>query len=183
MLRQCFPESEAEAQTRKLLRESGTFLKEMGHLAMEENMNQRTKSLWVPAFVMLAAYTLLFVVFVRLGGFAADPVLLLSGKVLLLILFGAVGAWWARSLGATRTQRLLVGVAPALMTLVTFLIAFPVHAVQSGRSLQAAGDGQALEMVVSGILIPAAALLLGAWPFLKDAQRKPGAGSGRLAGA
>lgn len=182
VLRQRLPDEEAEREAGKLLNESKAFVKEIGNLEKEERMNQRTQSLWVPGFVMLAAYTLLFVALVRWGAYASDLRLLFFGKVALLVVFGAVGAWWARSLGATPLQRALVGVAPGIMTIASFLIAFPVHAWKSGSFSTGVG-GQGAALLLDGIVIPMAALIIGALPFLKGGVGKAEVKSRGLAGA
>lgn len=113
-LRERLPEEEAQRHALNLLAGSDVLIREIRSAEKEDPMNQRTRALWLPGLVMLVVYTLLFVAFVRsTGHLLLDPRFVFYGKLVLLLIFGAVGACWARALGATPVQRAMVSVSPS----------------------------------------------------------------------
>jgi hypothetical protein len=136
----------------------------------------RAKSLWLPGLVTSLVSMGMLQVFDRMGvkpftlriGPAAPHYLVLNGFwMLALPALGALGAWWSMRAGGGPRERALAGIFPA--SPVAFLIvgAFPVAAfVDSHVPLRLLLSGVAVAFL-NWTLIPAAALFLGALPFLK----------------
>lgn len=170
MLCERLPEEEARQRVLNLLAESQGLIQEIGSAEKENAMNQSTRALWLPGLVMLAVYSLLAV---ALGAYVAQtgprvgPQSVLAAGMMVFLTMGAVGAWWARSNGATRGQRVIVSIFPVLMPLAGLLVVGPVYALLQGRALfPPHWGGEVLNFVIKGVAIPAAGLLLGALPFL-----------------
>ena len=133
-------------------------------------MNNRTKSLWLPALLCLLGASGLLMALQRAG---FQPRLVWFGHMAMLFywpwlaglpLFGAVGAYFSQRAQGTFRARLTAGLAPAFVVLVTFCIILPVGLARDGVSVLAY-FGLA---VANWVAIPCLALLLGALPFLRE---------------
>jgi hypothetical protein len=139
-------------------------------------LNQRTRSLWLPAIVNLTLMGALLFTLDRLN--LEEPGIATAGNIakafrapwmLALPVLGAVGALLAKRARASRAERLIAGLAPSLVWLVVvamtgLIFAFAPHDF-SGVSL----NDLALS-AVGLVIIPGFALLLGALPFLRDSK-------------
>lgn len=139
--------------------------------ATEANrLNQRTRSLWLPALTTFfgASVTLMLCQLFRL-----QPQIVSIGKIpmwfywpwlAMLPAFGAFGACLSRRAHASISTRLAAGLSPALIMLTVMLIVLPWGLVLDGLHffiLVSFGLGLA-----NWVALPAFALLLGALPFL-----------------
>jgi len=140
----------------------------------EDSMNDRTRNLWLPGMVSLLGASVLLMTMQRVG---LRPRLVWMGNVAMLFywpwlaglpVFGALGAYLARRADAPIWARLAAGLSPALVLLGTMLLILPWGLAIDGFSLlRLAYFGLA---VANWVILPGAALLLGAIPFL---QPKP----------
>jgi hypothetical protein len=152
--------------------------------ATESNrLSHRTKSLWLPGFISLAVATLfLFAeefVLTRdpsfdMADLSLHPQHVASGLPLWLygawlvaqVLCGALGAFFSRRGGGSIVARIVAGAFPALMMLVVLALVIPIGVVFYVLSHPSV---IALVMLIwaGG---PAVALLIGALPFLREAD-------------
>ncbi len=149
---------------------------------MEGHMNDRVRSLWIPgAFMLLAAFALWRVLLV--AGFAPSMIVLNQQKLTFLFLYypwliglpllGAAGAYWARRAGARPAHRVLVSLFPALGASLVFALGLLIQLITNATNLAKNIAGLTL-IIVSFVVIPAAALLLGALPFLGNSAGPSG---------
>lgn len=145
----------------------------------EDEMNQRTKAVWIPGLVtgVLASGVLALL---QVWGVRPHIVWMRSGLALLFYipwlvaqpLFGAAGAYVSRRLGGTRNERLVAATFPSIATLFTFCV---MLAIMAGLNIFTLGDpithfrfvGLALYILLWAV-IPGLALALGAVPFLRN---------------
>ncbi len=156
----------------------------------EGTMNDRTKRLWLPGCIILLASALALALF-DFAGFSpyfprawasnvgAEPFLHYSLMIYLpwlcvLPFLGAAGAYWSRRTGSGPALRIAVGIFPAFVFLATFLVWVPIcvaiDALPPAKIFLPAFAG----LILSWVVIPGAALLLGVLPFLRGsrAQRR-----------
>jgi len=150
----------------------------------ENNMNDRTKRLWLPGCIILLASTLALAL-LQLAGFSpyfprawdgnasTEPLLHNSLMIFLpwlcvLPFLGAAGAYWSRRAGSGPALRIAVGIFPAFVFLSTFLVWVPtcaaIGALPAAKIFLPALAG----LILSWVVIPGAALLLGVLPFLRS---------------
>jgi hypothetical protein len=134
-------------------------------------MNHRTKSLWLPALITLlgASVSLAATQFMGL-----QPQQVWVGNMGMsfywpwlgsLPIFGAVGAYMSRRAAGQTSMRLAAGLAPALVMLVVMFLILPWGFFLDGfHFFRLVHFGLGL---INWVGIPAAALLLGALPFLR----------------
>ena len=134
-------------------------------------MNYRTKSLWLPALITLlgASVSLAATQFVGL-----QPQQVWVGNIGMtfywswlasLPLFGALGTYMSRRAAGQTPMRLGAGLAPALVMLVVMFLILPWGFFLDGfHFFRLVHFGLGL---INWVAIPAAALLLGALPFLR----------------
>ena len=141
----------------------------------EDTMNQRVKSLWIPGLAMLSISLLTSVLpgmglahmFRHQFLFGSNISLLIDIPWLLsLPLVGALGAFWSRQMGGSMATRLAVCQFPIIITFVIFFVVLPLAFLWDPGMRILRLDFLAT-YGVSVVLIPSAALLLGALPFLK----------------
>lgn len=134
----------------------------------EKNMNARTKSLWLPGLVSLAAANGLLMVFWRTG---LTPQFYKQGSLIMplhipwllaLPFIGAAGAYLSRRAGGARLARLAAGLFPFLVLLGVSCIGFVALLISGHLFLQ----GIAMTVLLM-IVLPGLALLLGVLPFLR----------------
>jgi len=151
------------------------------------NLNERTKRLWLPGFASMTAAGLFFLAasivsdpsrFTSEIGLRPQSLRVESGPgrtfyiswVAAHILFGAVGAYMSRRAGGTRTARILAGMFPALAMFFICGIVIPISAF-AGHNLFVERHPTTLllgMMIWAGI--PGIALLAGAAPFLNQTR-------------
>ena len=155
-------------------------------------MNERTKNLWLPGMAMLFLSSVLLMFITRYGPLPVSvwldsrvPLLLYVPWLAALPAFGALGAYWSRRMGGPVRARIAAGVFPVLMLAAAFCLLLPVAILVQGHGLRAmqwktfgAPFLSALVIFLLGwVVIPGAALLLGALPFLKNhSAQSPQAG-------
>ncbi|HSZ00398.1 MAG TPA: hypothetical protein VK788_12935 [Terriglobales bacterium] len=139
----------------------------------EELMNPRTKQLWLPSLVSLTAAmgSLMILILISLQPrfLGRSPLQMVLLPWLALLPFcGAAGAWLSRRGGADLVARVVSGLFPmiVLFSLVGTLIVTRLI-VLARPHLPFISIWIAL-----GIILPSAALLIGAAPFLKATKSK-----------
>lgn len=137
----------------------------------EGRMNYRTKTLWLPTFLTLlgASVSLAATQFIGL-----QPQQIWVGKMGMtfywpwlasLPIFGAVGAYMSRKAAGQIPICLVAGLSPALVMLVVMFLILPWGLFLDGlHFFRLVHFGLGL---INWVGIPAAALLLGALPFLR----------------
>ncbi|MGC1106213.1 MAG: hypothetical protein WA876_06720 [Candidatus Acidiferrales bacterium] len=148
----------------------------------ENNMNDRTKRFWLPGCIILLASAAALALFdfagfspyfprAWVGNVGAEPFLHDSLMIYVpwlcvLPFLGAAGAYWSRRTGGAPALRIAVGIFPAFVFLATFLVWVPlcvaIGALPPGKIFLPAFAG----LILSWVVIPGAALLLGVLPFL-----------------
>jgi hypothetical protein len=142
----------------------------------EDPMNDRIKSLWLPAMVNLLAAMLVLMLMQKMG---TQPRLVwvdaAGGKfamtfyfpwLVTLPFFGAAGAYLARRAQGKTLARLAAGLSPGLTLIGLITLIAPWGLFIDGLSVYR------LVMIAAGIftwgVLPSIALLLGALPFLRQ---------------
>ncbi len=146
----------------------------------EDPMNERTRTMWLPAMASLAGAALLLLIVQKLGvqprvGWVQDTAQQKMAMVfylpwlIALPVFGALGALLAGRSQASKLHRVIAGTAPALAMLGSFAVLLPVSLVLD-RTAHLSGFpwGYFALTVLNWVGLPALALLLGALPFLRD---------------
>lgn len=162
--------------------------------ARKENiMNDRTKRIWLPAFVVLSG-SVLAEALCQIAGFSpyfprawarnASSEAFLHHSLMIyfpwlcvLPFLAAAGAYWSRRAGGGTAQRLVAGLFPALVFLFTFSIIFPVSLAIGSLPPMKIFLPALTGNIISWVVIPGAALLLGVLPFLSDPKSSPGMNS------
>lgn len=144
------------------------------------NLNDRVKRLWLPGLTMLLASAATLAIFQIAGlrpyfqtvwfrGDSMTPHSVYSYLTIyvpwlcVLPFLGAAGAYWSRRAGSSRAIQVAAGVFPVLVFLAIFLVICPFSFAFDGLPVASAFVGALLSWVV----IPGAALLLGILPFLR----------------
>lgn len=144
-------------------------------------MNYRTRTLWLPGMIMLLGASLALMIFVRIGfreslTWRAGPfVLWFYGPWLAsLTIVGAAGGFLSRRGGASIWTRSAVAIPPALLIAICMCIFSDLSALISHLSLIFTRFWWLyLTMAVANwVVLPGAALLLGAAPFLRAPLRQ-----------
>lgn len=167
-------EANALAKTLQELDDCGRLAKAIRRKSREAVMNNRTKTLWIPAMITLLGASLSLMILQKTG---FRPNLIWKGPIAVLFylpwlaslpLPGAAGAYLAQREHARISRRLLVAMSPALLLLVVMSIILPLEMIVDGfwwfRLVYFA------VAVVNWVVVPGAALLLGAVPFLRAAS-------------
>lgn len=139
----------------------------------EELMNYRTRSLWIPAMASLLGASVAMTS-LQFAGLRAQVVRTGSVEMffywswlVVLPLCGALGAYLSRRAGASILTRLSAALAPVLWLLAICTITEPIDLAVSGiGQLRYFGYG-----VAEWVVVPGAALLAGAAPFLRGAMQ------------
>jgi hypothetical protein len=147
----------------------------------EGSMNARTRSFWLPALASLLASSLfLFVLtelsmqpplLVRLTFSAARSVY--AVWIIGQIAFGSLGAFLSRRVGGSRTARIVAATFPAIVMLASCAIVIPVSALMEHNEFIFHDPGRLWWGTFLWAVVPAATLLLGAAPFLKEPAKRP----------
>ena len=158
----------------------------------ERNMNYRTKVLWLPALGALTLSSLLLALFqfsglvprfYWLNGIGGYPFYTIYLPWLIALpIVGAVAACWSQRAGGKLSHRLLAALAPPIgllsFILIVSFLSLPIvlfvslrHPVNghshAGLSFYLTGFWT---LLVSWMLLPGIALILGAVPFLRNPQ-------------
>ena len=150
--------------------------------AKEESMNERIRQFWLPGLASLLAASVFLAVFARVT-YMPHMLVVRSGAALLLYpawlatqpIFGAIGAYFSRRAGGKRLTRIFAALSPSLALAALICVSIIVQIAMAGLgkptdigSMGAAGFARALFFA---IVIPSAALLLGALPFLRTSGK------------
>ena len=151
------------------------------------NLNDRVKRLWLPGLSILLAsagsLTILqlagFRPYFQTVWFRGDSITPHSVYAYLMFylpwlcvlpFLGAASAYWSRRVGSGRAARLAVGLFPVLVFLAIFLVFVPAS-LAMGKLPPAEEFIPAFAgLIVSWVVIPGAALLLGVLPFLRSSE-------------
>jgi hypothetical protein len=179
--------SDVEAANRALLNVSDwTAFRCDIRLAMEgeDQMNHRTRSLWIPGLATLTS-SMLWLWGIQLTGF--QPYFF-SGEsiaaaywpwLVVLPAMGAFGAWCSRRAGGKRWERLLAALFPAASFTAFMVMVLPValvvdRQVVTSHLLHLGGYFWAW------VIVPGLMLFLGAFPFLRNASGNPSVSGGTV---
>ena len=153
------------------------------------NLNDRVKRLWLPGLTMLLTSAASLTIFQIAGlrpyfqtvwfrGDSMTPHSVYSYLTIyvpwlcVLPFLAAAGTYWSQRAGSARTVRVAVGLFPALVFLAVFVLILPwsfaVDGIPEAKTFLAEFAGALL----SWVIIPGAALLLGAAPFLRRSDRQ-----------
>ncbi len=149
--------------------------REIRHATGEDPMNERTKRLWLPGMVTLLLSSVLLMYVTHYGPLpqfvwvdSQMPLLLYVPWLVTLPAFGALGAFWSRRAGGRVRARIAAGVFPVLMLVGAFCLILPI-AILFDRNIAFSMFVKSFGLMLLGwVLIPGAALLLGALPFLRN---------------
>jgi hypothetical protein len=147
----------------------------------EEEMNQRTRSVWIPGMVSLIAASGALAM-LEVWGVRPQTVSMWSGLQMLIYIpwiiaqpaFGATGAYLSRRLGGSRNERVIAGIFPSIAMLLAFCA---IVAVVMALNIFGIGDHISRFTLVAlalyilfWVVIPATALAVGVIPFLREAS-------------
>jgi len=138
-------------------------------------LNQRTKSLWLPALTTFFGASLSLMLCQFLG---MRPRILWVGEnaviwlywpwLLTLPIFGAAGAHLSSRAHGPVSVRITAGLSPALIMLIVMLLILPFGlAIDGFHFFHLVGFGL---LLIGWVAIPASALLIGAAPFLRRSE-------------
>jgi hypothetical protein len=146
----------------------------------ENEMNQRTKAVWIPGLISLTVASGVLAL-LQVWGVRPHIVWTRSGLALLFYIpwlaaqpvFGAAGAYLSRRLGGTRTERLVAAIFPSIAMFLAFCGLLAILAVLNvfgiGDHISAMNVIRFLELYGSlWVVVPGFALALGALPFLAE---------------
>ncbi len=147
----------------------------------EDDMNTRTKNLWFPGLVSgVATMGSLFIL--SRAGF--QPRTFSVGSfgwlqlyipwLLVLPMFGALGAYLSRRAEGQRLTRLAAALFPAIVMLEVLCLALAVSAIFDHQLHSPTFPNRIAMVIFNWVVLPCVPLLLGALPFLGASQlRKP----------
>ena len=138
-------------------------------------MNRRTKTLWLPGMVTLLGASLSLMIFQQSGTHpsywtwkGAIVLMFYWPWLALLPLCGAAGAYLGKHAHAQLGTRVAVATSPALLLLIVMCGILPLEMIADGFSwFRVVYFAVA---IVNWVVIPAAALLFGAAPFLRHSR-------------
>jgi hypothetical protein len=149
--------------------------REIRRATEEDPMNERTKNLWLPGMVTLFFSSVLLMYITRHGPLPVFvwvdprvPLLLYVPWLVMLPVFGAAGAYWSRRAGGQVRARIAAGIFPVLMLAAAFIVILPIAIIFDGRGWHVHQWKAFAGLILGWMLIPGAALLLGALPFLRN---------------
>ncbi|HEV2341629.1 MAG TPA: permease prefix domain 1-containing protein [Candidatus Acidoferrales bacterium] len=148
----------------------------------EDSVTQRTKSLWIPGFSMVAVMLLGLI-----GAFRANMYpygLIVTSDYSLLIyvpwlaslpLIGALGAYWSRRSGGGSSTGLRASLIPVAVLISMFLLSTPVTVFWIFRSVLSVGRQLAYlgSCSLHWVVYPSLLLLFGALPFPRGIKNQP----------
>jgi hypothetical protein len=165
-------ESAAAEATLQEVEDWRTLAAEICRAKSEEDlMNHRTKSLWLPALAAFlgASVSLMLCQFLgmqpRIVWVRHDAMWFYWPWIATLPILGAVGAYLSQRAQGPTVVRLAAGLSPALIMLTVLSLILPFGiAIDGFHFFQLVAFGLCL---INWVAIPAAAVLLGAAPFLR----------------
>jgi hypothetical protein len=142
----------------------------------EGPMNARTRSLWLPALASLFGSSLFLFFLTEISLRPPLLVRLHSDSTQWLytvwligqIGFGALGAFLSRRVGGSRFARTVAATFPAIVMLASCAIVIPASALMDHNDFIFHNPGRLWWGMFLWAVVPAATLLLGAAPFLKE---------------
>ncbi|HKF52880.1 MAG TPA: hypothetical protein VKB26_11250 [Candidatus Acidoferrales bacterium] len=152
----------------------------LGRARKENIMNDRTKGLWLPGSVILVVTVVCLVICEIFGvqpyiaahfGSAANYSRVEIYPWLLVLPFlGAASAYFSRRAGSGCALRVTAGIFPVLVFFVGIVIVVPLSFGINGVKATAETFPSLAAGVLSIVVIPGLALLLGVLPFLRDSN-------------
>lgn len=150
------------------------------------HLNQRTRRFWLPGFVSLTAFSILFL----FSDTLCDPSLFFRQVTLnpqdllrwnsraphwfyLVWLFtqvalGALGALFSARLGGSRTARIAAGALPAIVIVGTYAALVPITNRIAGTAFTSPLPAYLASAMLVWVAVPAIAVCAGALPFLRE---------------
>jgi hypothetical protein len=155
-----------------LLSGATPFLGLRRSIAGKEIMNPRTKALWLPGLISLAAAMIVFTISTRVGlqprflAHGLSNAVTYLGWLIPLPFCGAIGASLSRRGGGQRLARLVAGLFPAIAmaALVGFLMLICQIVLAKPQGLNF------IRGLFFGLILPGVALWLGTIPFLTTSR-------------
>ena len=147
-----------------------------------QTMNKRVKAMWLPGFTIffLAVWAEYLLEGAGLQASVAWPGadfsvrLMHPAALLTAALLGAGGGAWSRWMGGGRWLRLQTGLLPGQILLFVFLFLFlPFRLMDPDTSFSGMLFAELAATLVGMVLIPGAAILLGALPFFFIESTEP----------
>ena len=144
----------------------------------ENEMNHRTKAVWIPGLISLTAASAVLAL-MQVWGLRPHIVWARSGLALLFYVpwlaaqpaFGAIGAYISRRNGGDWRERLTAGVLPSAAMVATFCVVacieIAVNAITNGHEITLIGLSS---YIVAWSVVPGFGLTLGALPFLRNVR-------------
>ena len=145
----------------------------------EAKMNYRTKTLWLPGILALVLADSLFGFLISLGfqirfTRMTNPAIMFSLPwILALPVISALGALTSRLLGGRRRESLLAGLSPAATMLALFIFLSPLSLIIDPNVPWAVLLSGFVGAVLAWVIIPGAALLVGALPMALARRHGP----------
>jgi hypothetical protein len=149
----------------------------------KEMLKQRIQRLWLPGIVPMILAMGILCVGLRTGLNPRTveispraPALLYLAWLLILPGMGALAAYWSRRAGGSVANRAAAALFTSLTMLAIFLVVL-IHTVfEDDHMIDRLAKASSVFMSlmsssIGGILLPAIALLAGAWPFLRDTRK------------
>jgi hypothetical protein len=139
----------------------------------EENMNYRTKVMWLPALctftLSMGLLALLQVCGLRPSFFQWSRYMPIHIPWLIALpIIGAIGAYWSKRAGGGLWQRLLVSQAPTIFWFSVLLVVLAISLVTARRVPLSLRVNALVTYIVAYVLLPSLALFIGAAPFLRE---------------
>ena len=148
----------------------------------ENNMTQRTKSLWIPGFSMVAVMLLGLIGAFRVNMYPYGLIVTSDYSLLIYVpwlaslpLIGALGAYWSRRSGGGSSTGLRASLIPVAVLISMFLLSTPVTVFWIFRSVLSVGRQLAYlgSCSLHWVVYPSLLLLFGALPFLGEIKNQP----------
>ena len=140
-------------------------------------MNDRTRSLWLPATANVIVASGLLMILQKL---AVQPRVLWIGDMAIVLylpwlialpIFGAFGAFLAKRAHARFVNRLVVGLSPALAVLGAFALILPVSLLVDRHQVSDFPFAYFALTICNWVVLPAIALLTGTLPLLREPNK------------
>lgn len=141
-------------------------------------MNERTRKFWLPALASMAAACAMVAVTAQLS-YKPHVVVLRSHTTMLVYpawvmgqpLLGALGAYFSRRAGGNRLTRVAAGLFPSIVMFTVICIVMLAQGLSVSGGEFGRVDWEMFARAMMGVIvIPSAAMLIGAVPFLRDAK-------------
>lgn len=138
-------------------------------------MNERTKKFLMPGFISLASASIFMMIMDRLG-YAPSVILTRSTLAVMAYpawligqpLFGAPGAYFSRRGGGALQARVAAALVPSVAVTTIFVVLLIRAFVSDPHDLGPANLSILAKGIFGAVVIPSAALLAGALPFLRE---------------